>query len=313
MPKQVSKTKELKTVKQTKKSIKNTKTENKKTKSDGVENTPIAEKKSHKMLAVINKNIKQIAHKSWDSTKKYSVVVKDKTVSVSKFIYHASVKLGLAFSEKAQCEKCKTVNEPIGYVWEDLENGFNNIERPAPDFAKKLNKYKCQNCNEEYTRKMRKKEPVCPSCGSLDCAMETDGDTDYVDTKYAKYAEKKVYVSWFKSYVWGTRTIDLHQIYKCPKCDIKCWQHKSVSQKDCCPYCHSVGVVSTRTYVEDVSTYSKSEVIAHRSVRVDSNTYRSEPVYGQVAYEHGYEITEYYCPECGEIVYRKSGWYDRRL
>ena len=269
--------------------------------------------KKSKLFESINKNLKQAAHKSWDATKKYSKVVKEKTVSVSKTVFYASVKLGLSFSDKAQCPKCKTINEPISYVWQDIENGFNNVERPAPDFGKKENKYECKQCKEQFSKKMHKKEALCPSCGSVDCMMESDGDTNYIDEQYAKYEDTKVSIGLFKKYPWGARIIDLHQIYHCPKCDVNFWQHKSVSRRDCCPYCHALTSAKKRTYVEDVSTYSKSEVVAHRKRYVGNNNVEEEPIYGEVAYEHGYETTEYYCPECGEIVFRESGWYDRKL
>lgn len=249
----------------------------------------------------------------FNKIKKFSKTVKDKTVSTGKTIFYKSIKLGLTFSQKAQCPNCKTINEPVSYVWQDVKNGFNNVEKPAPDFGKKENKYKCIKCNKDFSKKMPTTEALCPSCGSVDCMLESDGKKTYIDENYAKFQKSKVSISVFKTYPWGKRVVDLHQIFHCPKCDLNFWQHHSESSKDCCPYCHYLGAAKKRTYVEDVSTFVKTEAVSSQTVQVRPHTVEHRPIYGLVTYEKGYEITEYYCPQCEKIVYHDGSWYTKRL
>lgn len=255
----------------------------------------------------------QTSQKIWNTTKKYSKNIQEKAVSASKKSFFALVKISLTFSERAQCPKCKTLNNPVSHIWENIENGFNHVGQPVPNFGKRLNSYNCKKCKHHYTKKLPIKEAICPKCGSIDCMLESDGKKNYIDTNYAKYKNQKVAIGLLKRYTWGLRVIDMHQIFYCKKCDLNMWQFKSESSRDCCPYCHRITEAKKRVYVEDVSTYHKSEVVAHRRVYVDSNTIDHVPIYGEVAYEHGYEVTEYYCPACDTIVHRHGYWYDRKL
>ena len=232
-------------------------------------------------------------------TKKYSKIIKEKIISFSKKVFFASVKFWLMFSENAQCPNCKVVNEPVSYKWENIKNGFNNIGKPAPDFGRRVNSYKCKHCKKEYTKKLLIKEAICPCCGSVDSIPKSDGDKHHIDEDTATYENQSVNIGFLKDYPWGVRVVDLHQIFYCKKCDLNLWQYQSESRSNCCPYCHEVCSAQEETFVEDVSTYTKSEIVDGRHMIV--------------AYERGYETTIYYCPECEEIVYREGGWYDRKL
>lgn len=255
--------------------------------------------KTNKFFTPIGKYVKNSTKKGWDTAKKCSKIVEEKTICFSKKVFFASVKFGLMFSENAQCPNCKTINSPLAHKWENVTNGFNNIGKPAPDFGRRINSYKCKNCNKWYKKKLLKKEPICPRCGSIGCMLESDGDKNYIDEDTVTYESQNINVGFLSDYPWSIRIVDCHQIFYCRKCDLNLWQYQSESRQNCCPYCHEVGKAKKRTFVTDVSTYNKSEIIDGKHMIV--------------AYEHGYETTEYYCPECEEVVYRSGGWYDTRL
>ncbi len=208
---------------------------------------------------------------------------------------------GVLFSNRGVCPKCAHINDSYQHEFFSIKHSYNNIGLPAPKTARRLGKFKCKKCKHEFTKKSLLREYICPRCT---CALTTDGSDTYYTPKLTEYHSVRVRTASGHTYPWGQVVKELHTVYECPKCHGEFWRFRSVNKKPCCPRCRALGKASYRSWVEDVSTYTKTEIIEQT---------QHGPRYGQVAYEQGYEIEERYCSECGDIASRVGGWYTRKL